>query len=456
MRISLTRQRGLGAARLPHRLVFAGGALALGSWLGLDLRGDPRETASAIFTLFMVTSATLPLAALGHLYHDRLHLLTLPWPLDGRQHFAIGLRLFVTAEWPWLGVLLSACVSASIAHGWRHALVASAFALSAFLGAAATALGCACTCALLADANGALVTQLRASLAGPFASERHAPFFYLPALAFALSSFGAALSQEVALAPLLAAETPSMDAATLLWLASPLLVGLGVTAIGATGYGRHALRVIPRVHEEARMVYGGKPAPADAPYGLRLGALLPRDARAFFSKELREQGRAQRGLWAVISLGIVAALLYALGSGEPSRVAPLLGLVLVVWTSTLPARRARALLGHAFLRTLPRSGPSSWFGRWFALLFVGLHVAVPAALALALRGQARQAVALGGALVTCTIASVTVTQPERRALPGPLVPALSLLLGLAALLWFPHGLLALLALVVLALPGAAR
>ena len=51
--------------------------------------------------------------------------------------------------------------------------------------------------------------------------------------------------------------------------------------------------------------------------------------------------RAQRGLWAVIALGLIFALIYGSSAGPAARAAPVLALVLVVWAATLPTRRSK-------------------------------------------------------------------------------------------------------------------
>jgi hypothetical protein len=427
-------------------LLVALGAALVGVWLGLDLQGSPLHRAETLFTLVLAASAPLPLVALGCLYHDHLHFATLPWPVSPAQHWVLGLRLFAAGQWPWFVLLGATCIASMRPFGAETIIVALLFSGFGLLGSTLFALGAAGLCAGLSAANGPLAGRIRGSLAGPFATQRHAPFFYLPALGYGLGALASGLVHEAILVPLLqSSPAAAISAPTLVGLSLPAMVGLVLFALGTLSYLRHALHVIPRVHEEARMVYGGKPAPADPPYGLSFALLLPRGARPHYRKELREQGRAQRSLWGVVALGLFFALFYGVGTGTPARSAPVLALLLVVWSATLPTRRTRRELAAGLLPTLPHSPRASWLGRWNALHFVVLHLTLPFAASLWLRGQGPAAVVIVLTGAAGSAAAAAATQPLRRVNPG-LVAATTLACGLSALAWFPYGLTGLVAL----------
>lgn len=449
---------------LAFRTVIAAGAGAIGLWLGMDLRGgSPLAISSSLYLLTLAAIAPLPLAALDCLYHAPLHQAVLPWPVSPAQHFALGTRLFAGTQWPWLVLMITAAWSATSALSPASIVASIGFAAGSVFGAALIALGAAGICAALSDADMPPLRQLRAGLAGPFASQRHAPFLYLPAVAFGIAMATVSAARDAGLAYWLAEPSSSEAHATAAWAIAKLLLPIGagvpVLATGVWAYSRHALRAIPRVHEEAHMIYGGHPAPADPPYGLALSRWLPASSAPHYRKELREQGRAQRGLWAWIALALLAALLYGVNAGRPTRAAPVLSLLFVVWIATLPTRATPQLTGERLLLTLPLSGSAAWLGRWLALLFVGMHLTAGVALALLARHGTDDALLMGLVLVATSLLATATTQPRRsdrlRAIT-PLVPAIALGLGLVGLHWFVAGICGLVMLAAAAIVVGTR
>ena len=397
---------------LPLSLIAA---LAVGVWLGFDLHREVLAVAlDRLFLLLLALAAPLPIAALGALYHEPLHRVLLPWPVSAARHFRLGLSLLLRRHGPWLAIALGAGLGAGWQRSPRLAVLLAVFSTLCWCGALLAAAGLAGLGAAAADAEGATAEKLRASLAGPFASPRHAPFFYLPALAFAL----AAIVALAALAGVLRLAAPQTGASALGWalLGAPLVVGLLALLLGAWAYARHGLRTIARVHEETRTVFGGRPAPVDPPYGGGLERWLPRRVAPYFGKELREQARAHRGLWALVTLFALVCAAYAVNVGSPLRAAPLIAALVLIWLACAPLRRTPRLSGPRYVITLPLHRKASFFGRWLALLWPLTHAGLAAMLALGLRHGLRAASLVAAlALVAAAAASAT-TGPslERR------------------------------------------
>lgn len=427
------------AARVITALIGA----AVGAAVGLDLSGLAESSAyERLFSLLLVFVAPLPIAALTALYHHQLHVWTLPWPLSARWHFSAALRIFLRDQLPWIAVAAGIVIGSTSGREPLAALRLAIFFGSSALGGLLASFGSVALCAWASDTERGWMRDLRRGLGGPFGSERHAPFFYLPALGFALSAFAAPVAQAGALR--WAIRGLSGTASFL--LSAPLLVGLVVLVAGAIGYARRALRVIPRVQEEARTVYGGRPAPADPPYGLFWARLLPRRAAASYRKVLREQARAHRGLWGGVALVALFSLAYGVNVGAPLSAAPLLGLVLVIWSATLSLRRPPRLHGLSFVLTLPRRRFAESSGRFFVSLFVVAHVVAFAGSALGARHDWRVMAALASVGAAMALAAVAATRPrvaaQRRWSPlARLLPAAGLGVGLVILAWWKVGLL---------------
>jgi hypothetical protein len=426
-----TRERVLG-------LVLAVAGAGVGFSLGLDLRSlSPLAAADKLYLLCLALVAPLPIAALAALYHAPIHRTLLPWPVSARAHFGLGARMLLWRQWPWG----AAAAAAGLGAGWGRepsamvALIALPCALA--LAAQLASLGAAGLCALLADAEGPTLTKLRVGMAGPFASPRHAPFFYLPALAFGVVAFSGLLSM-VGAVELATSETPSARALGLLGVAPA--VGALVALIGFVGYARCGLRTIARVHEEARTIYGGRPAPAEPPYGAWIVQLLPRLVAPYAGKELREQSRSHRALWAVVTLWMLVCGVYTINVGAALPAAPLVAALVMIYLTTLPLRRAPRVGGADYLVTLPLRLRAAWFGRWVALSWPTSHAVAAAALALGLRHDTRAALALVTLALATSLAATALTSPRvagRRGRGtgwGPaaqLVPALAVAAALA-------------------------
>lgn len=452
----VSARRSVARAVLVHRdgspvrgtlaslLVGAGaGIVGLGLGRHFAAQGDPVALADGLFTLVLAASAPLPLVAVGALYHHPLHATLLPWPVSAGQHLRLGLRLFGSGQWPWLFLVCMAVVAGAHGLGPVRLGIYLLFCLSALVGAALVSLGAAGLCAAIAERNSPWLRNLRAGLAGPFSSDRHAPFFYLPALAFGAAAFATSIAQETALLPLLglaAQDTLASPGVRVGMLLFPALLGASVLLAGTLAYRADALNVIARVGQEARMVYGGQPAPEDPPYGRWLARLVPSSVAPHLLKELAEQSRMQRGLWAWIVLGLVATLLYSVGTGSPSAAAPVIGLVVVTWFASLPVRESTRSRGFDLLVTLPIRWHHAWLGRWLALAFVTAHVGGGVALALGLRHGLWTGAVVGASAVVTTLLSTSTTQPNTSARLASLVPAVGLAAGLTALAWPPGGL----------------
>ncbi len=427
-------------------------AAGLGVWLGLDLRGGAApEIADALYFLSLAFVAPLPVAAVGALYHDPLHGTLLPWPIAAGFHLRLGLRRLIGGQ---LGGALAA-VGLGVGAGWGEpapiAIALPLFCGVVYVGGLLAAIGCAGLCAAAAAVKAPWVVRLRQQAAGPFSSGRHAPFLYLPAFAF-FAVAGAALVAQAGLLRILAATASGgglVAGAGLIF--APLVAGLALLAAGVSSYRRFALQVIPRVIEEAKTVYGGRPAPADPPYGLGLSRLLPRAARPHYRRELREQARAHRGLWATLVLAMLVVLGYAVNIGDPVAAAPVAGVLLCVWAAGLPTRRTPRQSGAAFALTLPRPSAAAWFGRMFALLFAAGHLGLAVALALGHRHGVGAAAATTAVLVGAAALCIGATTPRIRrggqqvgprwGLVARLAAPLALCAGLvAALLSLPLGL----------------
>lgn len=414
-------------------------ALAVGIWLGFDLHGEALPVAlDRLFLLLLALAAPLPIAALGALYHEPLHRVLLPWPVSAARHFSLGLGLLARRHGPWLAIALGAGLGAGWQRSARIALLVVGFTTVCWLGALLAAAAMAGLGAAAADAEGATAEKLRSSLAGPFASPRHAPFFYLPALAFAL----AAVMALAALAGVLRLATPQTATPALGWalLGAPLVVGLFALLIGAWAYARHGLRTIARVHEEARTVFGGRPAPVDPPYGNGLARWLPRRVAPYFGKELREQARAHRALWALVTLFALVCGAYAINVGEPLRAAPLIAALVLIWLACAPLRRAPRLSGPRYVITLPLHRSAGFFGRWLALLWPLTHAGVAAILVLGWRHGLRPALWVAALALVASAAASATTGPsiKRRSAQhwgagARLIPALAFAAAIAGL-----------------------
>lgn len=452
----LRRRRRVDPGALPLYVANAAVVAAVGIWIGYDLqRGGAKGVPDALYWLLLLLAAPQPMAALATLYHDPLHATLLVWPVSGGQHLALGLRRLFVEQLPWLllAVGLGGGASAQMDPGVRVWILA--FCCSGFCGTLLVSFGAAALCAPAADAPGRTWVQLRSSLAGHFSSQHHAPFFYLPATGFAAS----AVSLVAAEAGVLRALVGQPDATAVGLVVAPPAAGVLLALWGGAGYRSTALRVIPRVVEEARSVYGGEPAPVDPPYGASIARLVPRALAPFYDKELRELVRGRRGLWAWIALVCVASLAYGVNAGRPLRAAPLIGVALGVWFGALPARRTPQQHGARMLLTLPVRRWSSLLGRLGAGWFVCAHLAVAIAGALWARHSLRAAATVLLATLTAVLVAVATTRPASRAagpatrwsvgaqLAGPAVLAA----GLAAMLWPRAGAIALGAVAVAAL-----
>jgi hypothetical protein len=416
----LVRQTRLdqGARYLAPLLWLLG--LALGFSVGLDLGSlSQAHRVDRLLTLGAALIVPLPIAALSALYHDRLHALALPWPLSAGQHWRIGWQLLGGRFLLWLAIGAGIAVGAGFNHSPLEIALLTGYMTSFLVGGYLCALGAAGMCAYLADAEGDLAKQLRQSLAGGFAGERHAPYFYLPAAGFAIALV-AGIAAEAGLLRLLAAlsskagatahSVASFAARDWALLAAPLAVGIAVLAAGFYSYRATALRAIARVQEEARTIYGGRPAPAEPPYGAWLAHLLPRTIVPYFKKELREQARGHRALWAMLALAALGASLYAINVGETVSAAPLLGLVLALWIATLPTRRAPRAGGVAFMMTLPTRALSSLIGRYLALFWPVAHLAIAVGGALGSQHDTHTGLTVAGLALSVAFAAVGLTR----------------------------------------------
>lgn len=417
--------------------------LAVGAWLGFDLHSAPLAMAlDRLFLLLLALAAPLPIAALGAFYHEPLHRVLLPWPVSGARHFRLGLSLLVRRHGPWLAIALGAGLGAGWQRPPRVALWLAIFSTLCWLGALLLAAGLAGLGAAAADAEGDTAEKLRSGLAGPFASPRHAPFFYLPALAFAL----AAVLALAALAGVLRLTTTQDPALGGLLLAAPLLGGLLALLVGGIAYARHGLRTIARVHEEARTIFGGRPAPVDPPYGGGLARWLPRRVAPYFGKELREQARAHRGLWALVTLFALVCAAYAVNVGAPLRAAPLIAALVLIWLACAPLRRAPRLAGPRYVITLPLRRGAAFFGRWLALLWPLGHAGLAATLALGWRHETRSALSVAALALLASAAASATTGPstKRRSdqhwgAGARLIPALAFAAAIFGLSWLGGG-----------------
>ena len=445
------RWEGSGLLAAIGLLGIAGG---LGAWIGLDLgQGQAAATVGRLFYLCLALLAPAPIGALGALYHEALHARLLPFPLLGGAHLQLGLRVFARRYLPWAVLAAGLGVGAGWHAGAGVQLVLAGFCLVVYLGGWGIAAGFAGLCAALSDTDHPVVARLRQGAVGPFGSPRHAPYFYLPALAFAGAAVVASAA-EVGARDLLRV----WDASSLLLLLSPIGAAGGALVIGGLAYRTCALRAIPRVVEEARSVYGGRPAPEDPPYGSWLGRLLPRAVAPHYGKALRELVRSHRALWPLIVLGLLLTGAYAANVGNPLGAAPALAAVLVVAVGSLPLGIGPRQCGAAMALTLPVAPAAAWAGRWAALLFVAIHLVVPVALTVGLR-HGRELGAVAGMLLLATSALATsVTAPgAQQRLEGRdwgrrarLVPAAALIGGLGALSWPGPGMIVLAALTLAA------
>ncbi len=424
------RERLLGLA-----LAVAGAGVGLS--LGLDLRSlSALAAADKLYLLSLALAAPLPIAALAALYHAPIHRTLLPWPVSARAHFALGLRMLLWRQWPWA----AAATAAGLGAGWGRpsAAMLALTALPATLAIAAqlAAVGAAGLCALLADADGLSVSKLRAGMAGPFASPRHAPFFYVPALAFAVVAFCGLISLVGAVE--LAVSDGSPSGRSLALLGAAPAVGTLLAFVGWAGYARCGLRTIARVHEEAKTIYGGRPAPAEPPYGAWIVKLLPRLVAPYTYKELREQSRSHRALWALIALWVLACAAYAVNVGAALPAAPLVAALVLIYLASLPLRRSPRVGGADYLITLPLRPRVSWLGRWVALWWPLSHAVGASALAIGLRHGRRAALALVALALATSLAATALTiasaaRHQRRGW-GPavqLVPALAVVAALS-------------------------
>ena len=421
------------------RVAAVGAAGLFGGLFGFELRAAaPALLAERLYWLLTLLAAPLPLIAINALYHERLHRLMLPLPLAASRHLVLAL---LVARGTVLGVL-AAALGAALALGLDRPLelrlALGLFICGGVLGALGIAFGLGALSAWLADAEGATARAWRSALAGPFASERHAPFLYLPALAYGLIALGSAFGQGALLRLWLGGKG---DLKAWVFLALPLAVGALCSLFGVLSYLRAALRTIARVHEEMRAVYGGRPAPSDPPYGAWLLGLVPRAWAPYFHKELVEQGRGHSALWGVIAVAWLAALIYGVNVGGASELAPLIALILLLWCATLPTRRPPHQSGIELLQSLPLQRGALFWGRSLALLFPLAHLLLALVLAIGRRHGGAVVGSLAGAALLSALLAVAVTAPERalsRQRWG-LSAALPLLLGLGLGLLLLHG-----------------
>jgi hypothetical protein len=318
----------------------------------------------------------------------------------------MGLRFFFRGNLHLASFALAATVVASSSLAIVDQLILVAFSLTFFSVAALNALGFAGLAAWASDAEGEAIGQLRRGLAGPFVSPRHSPYLYFPAFAYGITTFGVSLAMEGMDALL----SKTALAISPLWLIiTPCVLAVIFLILGSRAYARTGLKAIARVAEEARTIYGGKPAPVDPPYGWRLAKLLPGAAATYFKKELREQSRIHRGLWAYSVLVGLAFLLYGLDFGSVLNAIPWIAVVLLAWISTLPTRRKPRHSGEQILLTLPQKPWARLVGRWLALLFVAAHLGLATVFALFIRHEPMQAWILLAILPVSTLWAVALT-----------------------------------------------
>lgn len=397
--LSLATRRRQGG-NLMLRLLIAVFGTVVGWLLGQDIAGaEMIATSQRLHTLLLPTIAPLPLAAIGALYHEPLHAQLLSFPVSAWQHFRYGVALMLSRHGVWIFAVIGIGVGAASRLAPESRFVLGTMGAITFVSGFCFSVACAALCASVGDSDQAWLANLRRSTAGIFASERHAPFFYLPAVAYGLTAIGALFAR----AGLLSWQAGQLDRALPL-IVGPLLCSVLLLAWGIRGYTRHGLRTIARVAEEQRTVFGGKPAPVDPPYGQRLSRLLPSSLRPHYAKELREQTRAARAVWPAIALVWVGITLYAAGASS-ARSAPLVAALLVIWFSTLPLRRRVGDDGERWLRTLPIGAGLARLGQLLALTFVSAHVTLPIILALALRhNRAAALLVLAVAAASLTVA----------------------------------------------------
>ncbi len=377
---------GAGVADRISIALVSVAAFAVGLWVGLDLRSaPPLQAVDRLFLLSLALTVPLPIAALSALYHESLHRTLLPWPVRAQAHFDLGMRLLLRRHGAWGAVAVGAGLGAAWGRPPWAFFALAAFPTFVLASAFLLALGAAGAGAALADAEGGWISRTRAHLAGPFASPRHAPFFYLPALAFGLVAVLGMVALAGAATLAQGAGAGRGDFHALAWLALPLGVGIFGVLLGRLAYARHGLKTIARVHEEARTIYGGRPAPAEPPYGAAIGRVLSRRVAPYFDKELREQSRAHRALWAIVALSILVGVIYAVNVGARLAVAPFVAALVVIYVATLPLRRSPRLSGIDYLISLPLRRGAAWLGRWLALLWPLAHVFGAVALAIGLR-----------------------------------------------------------------------
>lgn len=391
----------------PSQLLLSLASMGLGALIGTDLRGDSASgLLSPIFWVTLVVTLPLPLAALDALYHHPLHRRLLCWPLPAIEHYRMGLRFFFRGSLHLSLFALSAAVTATASLPPSDRLLLVAFCLSFFSLAAINALGFAGLAAWASDADGEGVSRFRQGMAGPFVSQRHSPYLYFPALAYGTTTFGVSLAVEAIRAHL---DTIPLAISPYWLITGPLFLAILLFIFGSRGYARTGLKAIARVAEEARTIYGGKPAPADPPYGWRLAQLLPGAIAPHFKKELREQSRIHRGLWAYTVLVGLVFVGYALEFGRVLNAAPWIAVVLLAWLTTLPTRRRPRDSGEQILLTLPCRPWTRLLGRWLALLFVASHLGSAIVIALFVRHDARHAYVLLALLVASSLWAIALT-----------------------------------------------
>lgn len=392
-------------------------ALVIGLWIGFDLRLlSFVQAIDRLHLLALALLSPLPIAALGALYHARIHALLLPLPISARTHFYLGIRLYLS-HWAWIMIAIGAGIGAGFGRGWIELILLILFPTFIVISGGLISYAMAGFCAPLSDANGRLYDSIRESLAGPFSTPRHAPFFYLPAFAFFIatmlsySSFSSAIQIVLKIKKQL-----SLEPALLFSFILPLFVGVIAFLLSLISFSRHGLKTIARVIEEKKTVYGGKPAPADPPYGSLWARLFPRTIAAHFAKELREQSRAHPALWPVIGLLMFASLIYAINVGEPLKAAPLIAALSLIWVASVPLRRSPILSGAAFVQTLPLSTKGIWLGRLFALAWPTAHLLLALVIGLYVRDSSEAGIKILlmlSALAFSTVLSATAaTSPK--------------------------------------------
>ena len=392
--------------RLASRQTFfvAATSLASGILIGWDFRLlDSQQARTAVLWLSLAAVVPLPPAAVRALYHDPLHVQLLSWPMSSLLHARLGSLLFALDWLPWLLLSLGTAIGASWSRDLDTALPMVLLATSTQLGGGLIALSAAALGSGLADSDSPLLQRWRQTLAGPFSGERHAPFFYLPAVALGVTAASAAVTHSCL----------GQTAESLISLgASFITPGLGFCSLlgGIVAYRGSGLRTIARANEQARTIFDGRPPPAGRPYGHSFGRLLPRATQTFFIVVLSQTTRHYRGLWPTVVLANVVIGAYAVNVGRPLAAAVPLALATVSWLASLDGH-----LGEHFwrlLRSLPCTPAAAWSGAWFARLWTGAHVVLPLAATILLR-HGQQTATILVALWFCASAvasAVTINQ----------------------------------------------